>query len=122
MAATPMRQSLLESLDDSDDDFGGPPPLLSPAVIPQPVQADAASDTATWQMHWLAASSTACVDSLAERRPGLAPHDAHHSTDELRQRSKLHHGTVQEGRTAQEWSCALQALASTPDLEVLVTA
>ncbi len=121
-AATPVRQSLLESLDDSDDDFGGPPPLLSPAVVPQPVQADAASDAATWQLHWLAASSMADRNTFVERQSGSAADDAAHSSGELRQRGRKDPDTVLRGQPPREWLCTLQTAPPTPEFEMLVTA
>jgi len=63
-------KSLLESLDDSDDDFGGPPALLSPASIAlAPLQPDGVPDTMAWRVQLKAAEApcmAACEQCLAE--------------------------------------------------------
>ena len=57
-AAATASKSLLESLDDSDDDFGGPAPLLSAAsVVSPPVQPDAVRDTMAWRVQLIAAEA-----------------------------------------------------------------
>ncbi len=69
-AAATASKSLLESLHDSDDDFGGPAPLLSAAsaALP-PLQLDGHPDTLASQVQLMAAEApctTACGRCLAE--------------------------------------------------------
>ena len=48
-AAATASKSLLESLDDSDDEVGGPPPLLSAASVAfPPLQTSGDLDTLAW--------------------------------------------------------------------------
>jgi len=60
-------KSLLESLDDSDDDFGGPPALLSPASIAlAPLQPDGVPDTMAWRVQLKAAEAPCMAACVAE--------------------------------------------------------
>ena len=73
VAGATASKSLLESLDDSDDDFGGPPSLLSAAsVVSLPLQPEAGQDAGAWRAQLMAAEAP-CT---AAREHYLAEPDA----------------------------------------------
>ena len=71
-AATALK-SLLESLDDSDDDFGGPPPYLSTASsVSPPAPLDGGRDTVAWRVQLMAAEAP-CMAASEHSVAGAGP-------------------------------------------------